>query len=55
MTVLHEFASANFGIVGLAANDPTDCRRRGHVRIKFSEKCRQPPASTRLSGHPSKY
>ena len=41
MTVLHECASANFGIVGLAAKDPTDCRLRGHVRIKFSEKCRQ--------------
>ena len=44
MTVLHESASANFEIVGLAAKDPTDCRLRGHVRIQFSEKCRQPRA-----------
>ena len=49
MTVLHELASANFGIVGLAAKDPTDCRLRGHVRIKFSEKCRQPGIRSRAT------
>ena len=49
MTVLNRCASAYLEIVRLAAKDATDCRRRGHVSLKFLAKYRQPSmAVTRL-------